>query len=142
MTNIITFLDFARAESIKVRVRLHPSENDNVFWHKYQEAGLVSIEACDISFSDALVRLKPRLILSWGSTTLIDALDHGVIPINASQDDDTVAIELVYPAYKRSLSLDRHLKSLPKLFHDNDYYNYVLSKLYASKAEDIVSPIS
>ena len=142
MSNIITFLDFARAESIKVRVRLHPSENDNVFWHKYQEAGLVSIEACDISFSDALVRLKPRLVLSWGSTTLIDALDNGVIPINASQDDDTVAIELVYPACKRSLSLDRHLKSLPKLFHDNDYYNYVLSKLYANKAEDIVSPIS
>jgi hypothetical protein len=138
MSNIITFLDFAKVESIKVRVRLHPSENDNVFWHKYQEAGLVSIEVCDISVNDALVRLKPRLVLSWGSTTLIDALDHGVIPINASRDDDLMATELVYPVRRRSLRLDRHFKSLPKLFHDDDYYNYVLSKLYSSKVDDVV----
>ena len=142
MSNIMTFLDLARAERIKVSVRLHPSENDNVFWHKYQEAGLVSIEFCDISFRDALVRIKPRLVLSWGSTTLIDALDNGVIPVNASQDDDNIAIEMVYPANQRSLSLDDHLTVLPKLFHDNDYYNYVLSKLYDDEAENILPSIT
>lgn len=142
MSNITTFLDIARAERIKVSVRLHPSENDNVFWHKYQEAGLVSIEVCDISFRDALVRIKPRLVLSWGSTTLIDTLDNGVIPVYASQDDDIIATELVYPANKRSLSLNNHLKLLPKLFHDNDYYNYVLSKLYDDEAENILSSIT
>ena len=142
MTNIITFLDFARAESIKVRVRLHPSENDNVFWHKYQEAGLVSIEGCDISINDALARLKPRLVLSWGSTTLVDALYNGIIPINATDVNDSLFYEMVYPANKRSLSLDCHFKLFSKLFHDNDYYNYVLAKLYSNEAQDIVSPIT
>ncbi len=137
MSNIITFLDFAKIENIKVRVRLHPSENYNVFWHKYQEAGLVSIEVCDINVHHAIVRLKPRLVLSWGSTTLIDALDHGVIPINAIQDNDLLAMELVYPVCGRSLSLDHHFKSLSKLFYDDDYYNYVLSKLYSTKADDV-----
>ncbi|MDB9754301.1 hypothetical protein OAB05_01000 [Amylibacter sp.] len=142
MENIGIFLDFAKNENITIKVRLHPSDNDNEFWHKYQEAGLVSIESCDISANDALARLKPRLTLSWGSTTLIDALDNGIIPINASDGNDFGDYEMVYPANKRSLSLDCHFKLFSKLFHDNDYYNYVLAKLYSNEAQDIVSSIT
>jgi hypothetical protein len=138
MSNIIVFLDFAKIENIKVRVRLHPSENYNVFWHKYQEAGLVSIETYDINIRHAIVRLKPRLVLCWGSATLIDALDHGVIPVNVIQDGDLLAAELVYPVFRRSLRLRHHFEALSKLFHDDNYYNYVLSKLYSSKADDII----
>ena len=142
MENIGIFLDFAKNENLTIKVRLHPSDNDNEFWHKYQEAGLVSIESCDISANDALARLKPRLTLSWGSTTLIDALDNGIIPINASDGNDFGDYEMVYPANKRSLSLDCHFKLFSKLFHDNDYYNYVLAKLYSNEAQDIVSSIT
>lgn len=129
MLSVIPFLRWAEKRNVPVRVRLHPSEDPTFFWSDFVNEGLVTIENSDADFFQAIDRLKPRLLISWVSTTLSDVITCGVIPITACQDDDMHVAELVYPIFRRCLRLTNDFESIERLFDDDEYYESVLSRL-------------
>lgn len=132
---------WAEVNKIPVRVRLHPAERiykDHMFvWAGYVNAGLVTIEDGDVDFFKAIDRVRPRLLVSWNSTTLADVLQCGVIPVTAClddaayMDDDLTVAEMAYPFFRRCLKLPNAFESIERLFHDDEYYESVLSRLIA-----------
>jgi hypothetical protein len=73
MRRILPFIYWARGNGWQVWVRPHPRE-DKSFWIQEVDSNLVRIEDGDASFFDALSRLRPRIVASWYSTALADAL--------------------------------------------------------------------
>jgi hypothetical protein len=129
MLGIVPFLHWAKKNCIPVRVRLHPSEQIDFFWADFVRSGLVTVEEKGHDFHSAIIRLKPRLMISWVSTTLSDVLRYGILPVTACRDDDYRVSELVYPIFDRCLRLPSELETLGMLLDDDVLYETVLSSL-------------
>jgi len=125
---IAPFIRWASDNKIPVRVRPHPRET-GTFWFDYEENGGVFIEDVDSSFLHSIDRLRPRINVSWFSTTLADSLEYGVIPVTVSSDDDPAVLNMVYPLFKRSLRWPRDAESIVRLMTDDGYYRLVLARL-------------
>jgi hypothetical protein len=133
MLNIEPLLYWAKENSIPIRVRLHPAENLNYFWSSYVKAGLVTIEPKAEEFFGAIYRLKPRLFISWVSTTLTDIVHCGIMPITMSESTDLRAAELVYPVLERCLVIGNNFELLGRLLDDDLYYENIVKKLLLSR---------
>lgn len=125
---IMPFICWANAMKVPIRVRPHPCE-DGTFWPGYETAGHVTIEKSDVSFFHAIDRLKPRLVVSWFSGALDDALRCGVIPVSVCADDDRHVADMIYPLFQRCLRWPQDAESIERLLDDDEYYTSVLSRL-------------
>jgi len=85
-------VDFCRSEGLKVVVRLHPVEDDDFWSTRFPE--LVTA-APNQPFAEHLLELRPLFVISWFSTTLVEALVHNVVPITINDDGDAVLASLV-----------------------------------------------
>lgn len=130
MSLIETFLVWASSMGVpvKVRPRPHPHEN-STFWSSHAASGAVAIESQDPSFRQALERLKPRIVVSWPSTTLVDALGYGFVPVLVCEEGDHDVEEMAYSLFRRCLRWPRDCQSIARLLHDDEYYVTVLKQL-------------
>ncbi len=129
LSQILPFLEWLHALPVPVKVRPHPCEN-GLFWAEHELSGAVSIEKNDPGFYSALERLKPRLVVSWFSTALDDALMSGVIPVSVCSDDDRSVSDMVYPLFQRCLRWPTDRETIRHLLgEDNAYYEKVLLRL-------------
>lgn len=126
--SITPFLSWATGRQLPIRVRPHPCET-STFWSDYEANGAVIIEKDDISFLQSIDRLRPRLNISWFSTTLADALEYGVIPVTVCADDDSEVLNTVYPLFKRCLRWPQDADIMERLLDDDEYYASVWSRL-------------
>lgn len=76
---------WASQRGFRIVVRRHPCENDD-FWQTHFPD--IIIDDGDDSFEDAMLRLRPMIMLTWFSTTLIDALRCNVVPVSISAIDN------------------------------------------------------
>jgi hypothetical protein len=109
---------WAKSQSVEVRIRPHPCE-DPVFWRLYFPEAV--IDTTDATFEDALSRLRPLFVLSWFSTTLIDALLRGVVPVSVSSTNCKHVQDMI-------VSLHRHCLGWPE-------QKDILDDIAAGKAE-------
>ncbi len=128
MWRIDSFIQWAVVKSLPIWVRPHPCEEGS-FWANRADANHVRIEADDTSFSGALERLRPRLVISWFSTALFDALASGVIPVTVCVDDDSNVADMVYPLFKRSLRWPADAGLIERLLDDDRLYVETLARL-------------
>lgn len=127
--SIITpFILWANAMKVPLQVRPHPCEN-STFWQGYLAVGQVTIEKCDEDIYQCIARLCPRLVVSWFSTAVFDALECGVIPVTVCTDDDRNVADMVYPLFKRCLRWPDDVDSITRLLNDDEYYATVLFRL-------------
>lgn len=125
---IVPFIRWAHTKKIQMRVRPHPCE-DGTFWPIYEAAGYVTIEKDDAGFFQAIDRFRPRLVISWFSTAMIEALECGVIPVSVCVDDDVNVADMVYPLYRHCMRWPNDADSIAQLLHDDEYYASELSRL-------------
>jgi hypothetical protein len=109
-------------------VRPHPRE-DAAFWTNTDISQYVSVQPPETTFQEHVNRVRPRLVISWHSTALVDALDLGVIPVSMCEDDDKNVANMVYPLFQRSLRWPRDLALIERLLADDVSYETVLSQL-------------
>lgn len=128
MSLIEPFLVWASSVGVPVRVRPHPREN-STFWSGHAASGAVAIESQDPGFRPALERLKPRIVVSWPSTTLADALGYGFVPVLVCKENDRDVEEMPYPIMRHCLRWPRDCQSIARLLHDDEYYVTVLKQL-------------
>ena len=125
---IMPFICWANTMKVPIRVRPHPCE-DGTFWPGYETAGHVTIEKSDVGFFHAIDRLQPRLVVSWFSGAMDDALRCGVIPVSVCADDDRNVADMIYPLFQRCLRWPQDTESIERLLDDDEYYTSVLSRL-------------
>lgn len=107
LERVDSFLDWARRRAYPVVVRPHPRDRTG-YWDRWRDVDGVAFEDAVEPFDATLQRLAPRLVATWGSTTLLDALAHGATPVTLAdatfRDADVVfpfeAIALAWPADK------------------------------------------
>lgn len=128
MSLIESFLIWASATRVPVRVRPHPREN-STYWSSHAASSAVAIESQDSSFKQTLERLRPRIVVSWPSTTLADALGYGFVPVLVCEEDDRDVEEMAYPLFRRCLRWPQDCQSIARLLHDDEYYLTVLRQL-------------
>ena len=128
ISRILPFICWVNAMKVPIRVRPHPCE-DGTFWPGYETAGHVRIEKSDVSVFHAIDRLQPRLVVSWFSGAMDDALRCGVIPVSVCADDDRNVADMIYPLFQRCLRWPQDTESIERLLDDDEYYASVLSRL-------------
>lgn len=88
-----SFIEWARGSKLPVIVKRHPRDR-SIFWDGWK--GTDGVEQLDepIGFAEFLRTHQPRFMATWYSTTLLDALLMGIVPITfaatAPDADDVV----------------------------------------------------
>ena len=90
--------DWADRNGMQIIIRKHPKENDN-FWHKFFPQSVIDHQ--HDNFTNALIRLRPMIMATWFSTTIIDALRCNVVPVSICDMNDHHVQDLI-------LNLEEH----------------------------------
>lgn len=128
MARINPFLQWASTANLNVCVRPHPRE-DRRFWQGRGFDSSLVMDDSDSDFVQALQRLKPRLVISWFSTALAEALNLGVVPVTVCRPDDRAVADMPYLIFQRCLHWPQDSAAIARLLYDNDYYAAVLASL-------------
>ncbi|UWR35723.1 hypothetical protein K3759_18715 (plasmid) [Sulfitobacter sp. W027] len=91
ITPVIALIRFALAQNYKVVIRPHPQGEDAV-WQDLTGMDGVVIDT-DGGFDDFLTKWQPSFLVTWFSTTLLDGLLAGALPVTLS----TGRPNLVFP---------------------------------------------
>lgn len=128
MRRVMGLLDWALGDDCTVRVRPHPRE-DRSFWNNEVDPRLVQIEDGDASFHDALRRLRPRIVVSWYSTAVADALNCGIVPVTLSDETTPAVADMVYPLLERALRWPRDKERIAEVMRSDAAYCATLRSL-------------
>ena len=127
---IIPFLRWAADRKLNVIVRPHPRE-DGSFWTRTDSSRLVSVQPSNATFQEHLAKVRPRLVVSWFSTALADALEMGIIPVSVCGDHDPNVADMVYPLFQHCLRWPHDIDLIERLLVDDASYAVVLSRLHS-----------
>ena len=125
---ILPFLHWAQERMLDLLVRPHPRESHD-FWQRHGAGSTLQIEVKKESFAAVLDRLHPRLLVSWYSTTLAEALHVGIIPVSICPLDDHNVADMVYPLFSKALQWPRDAVTIEKVLSDDSAYREVLQVL-------------
>lgn len=141
MARIAPLLDWMKSRGILIVVRPHPRE-DRAFWHVHGTRWNCVIDDSDRSFMLAVKRLRPRFIVSWYSTALVDALKYGVLPITVSHAGNPNVLDMVYRLFDRALHWPRDAELLATLLNDDHAYDQALVRLRGAELASSYTKIS
>jgi len=121
-----------------VYIKLHPlarvskkfAKEYNVQPHNWDEIfDLSNLKYVDGSDAASVInKLKPNFVISWGSTSLCEALNMGLIPITLwGTHLDTLGS--VYPINKRALLWPSEMEIIQNLLEDKSIYDDVIEML-------------
>lgn len=123
--SVIALVDFAQALGLSIVVRPHPRGDDRL-WCAIRERDQVTFEN-DGSFEDFLGNWRPMFVASWFSTTLVDALMAGSLPITLSEG----RTELVLPLREIALHFPKDNTHLKACVLDIETREQTQSQLYS-----------
>ena len=121
-------LEFASHNGMVIYVRPHPREDTN-FWHTIDMPVKILMEESDLTFDAAIDRLQPTIVVSSFSTTLVNALNRGVIPVSVSACDDFNINDMVFPLSRHCLNWPEDFNELQTIIFDKTKYQSTLSRL-------------
>jgi len=105
----ISFVSWAKSRSIPVIVRPHPLDNSD-FYDRWRTDPDIQFADTSMPFDLFLERCRARMVLSWYSTALFDALRRGVVPVTVGTEAWR-PLDMVFPFEEISLRwpLERNL---------------------------------
>jgi 1,2-phenylacetyl-CoA epoxidase catalytic subunit len=89
----------------------------------------VEVESSDGKFTDALDRNRPMFLASWGSTTLVEALQIGIIPIVVATRNDRWVEDTLYPLLECCLHWPTDEAMIERAVSDRTSYQRTLDDL-------------
>ena len=104
-----SFLDWASRRNLKILVRKHPRMQSALAERWRSHRGVV-VESAERSFDEFLEQHRPRVLVTWYSTTVLDALCKGILPVTmcGSEPNGVVPIEKIsinWPMEEERLAL-------------------------------------
>ena len=119
---------------LSVRIRSTPGLtglNSENFWREKLVDSDLSLLSCGAhqSFEHLLAQQRPRLVVAWISTTLVDALYEGILPVCLAKDDDPYIEDSLFPLFECCLRWPRDLDTIRVVCDDDKEYWRVLERL-------------
>ncbi len=131
MNLVVPFLEWCESASVRVFVRLHPREAGD-FWQSIARRFSVSIERSNESIIQAFDRIQPAIVVSWFSTALVDALNHGLVPAMLCGEDEDSVRDLIYPLTKLSLNWPRDKSIMEQALRSGEFRVSLADQLRSS----------
>jgi hypothetical protein len=130
------FIAWAKARGYVVVLRPHPLDKSKFFEQWRADKDVMFSDTAD-SFDAFLEHVRPRLLLSWFSTALFDALRRGVVPV-VVKTEAWRADDVVFPFEEISLHWPQDQATAEKFMEKEKSRNYFLAskRRFASIAED------
>lgn len=117
---------WAAGQGLQIVVRLHPCEKEGFWEHHFPE---VRVDRAGGQLEECLSRLAPKLVMSWFSTALIDALKLGAIPVLIIQGSEEHLEDIVFPLEKIAVRWPEEKSLLDHMLNEPEIYNkHVLSR--------------
>jgi len=138
MVEMDRIINFFNSKSYKIYVKTHPLSILSAKFIKKHKLSLTNwkeklsdYNVYYLNDSNGINRLGPSFIVGqWGSTTICEALDFGVIPINFSIFTSNKSLFDVYPTDKRSLSWPLDAEIINNILLEGELYDDVINSLY------------
>lgn len=124
--SINELVDWANEFDVEIIVRKHPREVDD-FWTNFFSQ--LCIDSVADSFEEALTRIRPMMMVTWFSTTLIDALRFNVVPISISSMEDDNVRDLVMNLHDSCLIWPESREILNQLLTGDTTVEAVISSI-------------
>lgn len=118
-----TLVRSALDQKLQVVIRPHPLGDDKM-WQDVKELKGVIVEAKG-NFDDFLIKWQPGFLASWFSTTLLDGLLAGAVPITLSDNRPN----LVFPFDQISLAWPKDRLELQRSMIDEEHRIETLQRL-------------
>ena len=108
-----TFIEWARQHDVPVVVRPHPQDLSG-YWQRWRGVAGISFDDTPCDFDTFLQRNRPRLLVTWTSTTIFDAVVRGVVPVTLAGDrfDDA---DFVFPYWQIALQWPKAIAEIASL---------------------------
>lgn len=129
-----TFIEWARQIKMPVIIRQHPAYRGS-YWDQWRNVDGVEIseKACDID--KFLGEIRPRMLATWFSTTLHDAVMSGIVPVTFVQDDFQID-DIVYPIREIASNWPAQKAFLASIADDRSQSSAFVAKLLTTVTED------
>lgn len=124
------FIDWALRNNLSVIVRKHPVDTSN-YWEQWRRVSGVEITTGEGSFIQFLEKFQPRLLASWFSTALFEAIVRGVVPVTVTPKNHEAAIDTVFPFRDLCLCWPEHAERARNFLDDDDLRGKFLVDSYA-----------
>jgi hypothetical protein len=111
-----SFIEWAQQIGLPVLVRPHPQDTSG-YWERWRGVNGVEIVGWQCSFSAFLREYRPRVLVTWYSTTLFDAFMQGVVPITLNQSELTAA-DVVFPFCSTALKWPEEKAAVATMIDD------------------------
>lgn len=125
-----SFIKWAQQIGLPVVVRPHPI-HDSGYWEQWRGVDGVEIVRGQCSFSAFLRDYRPRVLVTWFSTTLFDALMEGVVPVALSHNELTAA-DVVFPFSSTALNWPEEKAAVSGMIDDPQLCSAWLQDKYAA----------
>ena len=76
-----------------------------------------------------VARIRPRLVVSWYSTVLAEALQSGIVPVTVCTPEESNAGDVVYRLFDRALCWPREVQRLEAVLNDDNTYKDTIAAL-------------
>jgi hypothetical protein len=116
---------WATQYELAVVIRPHPADHSG-YWDGWQNARGVQLaeDACD--FDTFLTKYRPKIVASWHSTVLFDAVVRGVVPVTLEVDAQSAA-EVVFPFQNIALLWPEQKQVVQQLAKDpGEFHRFVI----------------
>jgi hypothetical protein len=124
-----SFIDWARQQKLPVIIRPHPRDASG-YWEQWRGIEGVEISDRDCDFEDFLQVYRPRVLATWFSTTIYDAILNGVLPVTLMRSD--FANEVVFPFSAIAINWPEQKAVLQDAVWDSQQYTALLAEKYAA----------
>lgn len=122
-----SFIEWARQRHMPVIVRPHPRDETG-YWNRWKGVAGITFDDTPSDFDAFLERHRPRFLVTWHSTTLLDALLRGVVPITLVQDREFEA-DTIFPISEIALRWPDAQETISQFSdHPEAAYEYALAK--------------
>lgn len=124
---------WAGEKSLEIIVRPHPRE-DSGFW--LENFPGIKIDDSGQSFDTLLMGCRPMYVFSWFSTSLLDALRLGCVPVTMSEGSCMHVSDLIVPLLRKCMKWPGDVMKLDGALSDAMAYGRMLHQLDSPLGND------
>lgn len=131
LCSAIPLIEYFQSIGLAVFVRAYPDEDLRRFWKEvlHSTGTRLAPSPQEMSFSGVLSDIKPLLVVSWGSTALVDSLYAGILPASLAQDDDVYVRGTAFPIFGCTLRWPRDQCMIETALTSQKEYSRILLEL-------------
>jgi hypothetical protein len=123
---IRSIMAWAAENGLHLIVRPHPSVGDG-FWRDHLPE--LPVDNSTGGFQAALALHKPLFVIGWWSTSLVDALKSGVLPILILNQSEAALADMVFPLKELTMGWEPDAEKLVRLVNDPQAYQKTIEVL-------------